>query len=264
MINTGARNSTIRVLPPDTSLTNKSISHVGFKGKETARQLTTPVTVKSFSQTLLHSFVFAANCSVNLLGRDLVIAMCPLSSNAALMNLSWNFRMVTPIAALPSLPAMTPPSSRLLSNALWHAPLLTFTGLKWTLTPAVGSNWSALGLFWLPWVRNLRSYDMVSDCMHCALYYDRSGNEIYGEAFQENENSTWELNIGDLFVGKPGVAFSVSLTPEQLKWYMIANPPDPSTPPCHPCVSLMVSPWHTAKDLGPFVLACTQATDWQN
>ncbi|XP_061696226.1 uncharacterized protein LOC133511370 isoform X5 [Syngnathoides biaculeatus] len=40
--NDGARHSTITALPPDTSLTRKTISLVGFKGEETALQLTTP------------------------------------------------------------------------------------------------------------------------------------------------------------------------------------------------------------------------------
>ncbi|XP_061679661.1 uncharacterized protein LOC133502647 [Syngnathoides biaculeatus] len=70
--------------------------------------------------------------------------------------------------------------------------------------------------------------------------------------------------MGDLFVGKPAVVFSVFLTPEQLEWYKLADPSDPSMPPCHPHVSLMVSPQHTAKDHGPFVLTCTEARDWQN
>ncbi|XP_077399161.1 ankyrin repeat domain-containing protein 6 isoform X7 [Vanacampus margaritifer] len=53
------------------------------------------------------------------------------------MDLSWNFRMITPTAALSPVP---PPSARLLNNALWHAPLPTSTGKEWILTPVIGSN----------------------------------------------------------------------------------------------------------------------------
>ncbi|XP_061696223.1 uncharacterized protein LOC133511370 isoform X2 [Syngnathoides biaculeatus] len=106
--NDGARHSTITALPPDTSLTRKTISLVGFK--------------------------------------EISSSPRALSSNAALMDLSWNFRMVTRTAALPPLPPVPPPSFRLLNNALWHAPLLTSIGQEWILTPVVGSRLSTFGL----------------------------------------------------------------------------------------------------------------------
>lgn len=263
MIDTGARHSTIMVLPPDISLTDKSISLVGFKGEETALRLTTPVTVQCFSQTLLHSFVFAPNCPVNLLGRDLLTATCPLikcrPDGLILEFPDGNTHCCSAASA---------------SNGISQFPIVeqrpvacATADIYWAKVDTDSSGWLEAERFWtlwLPWVRNLRSYDMVSDCMHCTLCYDRSGDEIYSEAFREIENNTWELTTGDLFAGKPGVAFSVALTAGQLKWYTMANPPDPSMPPCNPHVSLMISPRHTAKDLGPFVLACTQATDWQD
>ncbi|XP_061615546.1 uncharacterized protein LOC133470776 isoform X3 [Phyllopteryx taeniolatus] len=240
MVDTGARHSTVITLPPERSLTAKGISLVGFRGEETILHMTTPVHTQCFTQTLLHSFVYAPNCPVNLLGRGLLIKTAPTipcSPGGLILQFpdghiyccsgddTSNIYMQDSERQLPSMTCAT-------ADIYWakmdtDSPGRTEAETFWTQ--------------WSPWVRHLRPYDMVSDCMHCTLYYDRTGDEVYSEAFQNVEGNIWELQMGDLFVGKP----------------------DPTVPPCHPHVSLMVSPQHTAKDLGPFVLSCTRAIDWQ-
>ncbi|XP_061703490.1 LOW QUALITY PROTEIN: uncharacterized protein LOC133515222 [Syngnathoides biaculeatus] len=226
--NDGARDSTITTLPPDTSLTRKTISLVGFK--------------------------------VNLLGRDLLIGTCPLikcSPDGLILEFPDGNTYCCSAASASGANSQFP--------LVEQRPVACATAdIYWVRVDIDSSGWLEAEHFGLSGHLGSLISDMVTDCMHCTLYYDRSGEEIYSEAFQDIDNNIWELNMGDLFVGKPGVAFSVFLTPEQLEWYKMADPPDPSMPPCHPHVSLMVSPQHTAKDLGPFVLTWTQATDWQN
>ncbi|XP_061619602.1 uncharacterized protein LOC133472567 isoform X7 [Phyllopteryx taeniolatus] len=237
MVDTGARHSTVITLPPESSLTAKGISLVGFRGEETILHMTTPVHTQCFTQTLLHSFVYAPNCPVNLLGRDLLIKTAPTilcSPDGLILQFpdghtyccsgddTSNIYMQDSERRLPSMTCAT-------------------ADIYWAKMATDSPGWTQAETFWTQW----------------------TGDEVYSEAFQNVEGNIWEPQMGDLFVGKPGVAFSISLTPEQQKWYMMTHPSDPTVPPCHPHVPLMVSPQHTAKDLGPFVLSCTQAIDWQ-
>ncbi|XP_061525970.1 uncharacterized protein LOC133398440 [Phycodurus eques] len=203
MVDTGARHSTVITLPPESSLTAKGISLVGFRGEETILHMSTPVPTQCFTETLLHSFVYATNCPVNLLGRDLLIKTAPTilcSPDGLILQFpdghtyccsgddTSNIYMQDSERQLPSMTCAT-------------------ADIYWAKMDTDSPGWTEAETFWTqwsPWVRHLRPYDMVSDCMHCTLYYDRTGDEVYSEAFQNVEGNIWELQMGDLFVGKPG------------------------------------------------------------
>uniref|UniRef100_A0A672HFB4 ribonuclease H n=1 Tax=Salarias fasciatus TaxID=181472 RepID=A0A672HFB4_SALFA len=78
MVDTGARYSSIHLLPPGASITPKTVSLTGFEGKPNDLHFLSPVTVTIASQIARHSFIFAPQCPINLLGRDLLIRLCPM------------------------------------------------------------------------------------------------------------------------------------------------------------------------------------------
>ncbi|XP_068173657.1 uncharacterized protein [Antennarius striatus] len=261
MVDTGARYSTIQRLPPGAYVTNDVIPLVGFKGEEIALPKTSSILVSAHNQLLTHSFILAPSSPANLLGRDLMCKLCPLIKCSA-----DGLQLMFPDGSSRLCLSATNPVNTMFPVHAKVAVVCMYADIFWVVMDTDAGQWTPVETFWTkwsPWVRHLRPYDLVSDALHCTLYYDRMEDTIFLGAFQEVEGLPWDLSLQDLYVGPQGVAWAVSLTPEQQKWYRMDDPPDPPMPPCYPHVSLAVSPKHTQKDLGPFVKACIDADDWK-
>ena len=260
MVDTGARYSTLTVLPPGASLSADTVNLTGFE----SLQLTNTLRLSFASQTLQHQFIYAPQCPVNLLGRDLLILLSPMikcsPDGLHLVFPNGHTYVCAASDAHAQLPVWT-------SSPADVEPRQPSADIYWAEIDITSPGWvDAHSVFvdWLPWFRHLQPYGAPIDCMHCTLYYDRNDDLCYRQKFEEIENTNWDIALGTIFAGPPGVAFQSHLTEDQLQWYMMSDPPDPTMPPCFPHVSLLISPSHTAKDLGPFVRACSAATDWQS
>ncbi|MGL5117874.1 MAG: reverse transcriptase domain-containing protein, partial [Plesiomonas shigelloides] len=107
----------------------------------------------------------------------------------------------------------------------------------------------------LPWIKDLAVFLPPIDPLHCTLYYDRTGDLLYQESFQQMEGHMWRLQGEGLFVGKQGVVAMIDLTPDQLLWYRM-------TKTATPHISLALHPGHEARELGGMTKTLKAARDW--
>ncbi|XP_061735441.1 uncharacterized protein LOC133538125 [Nerophis ophidion] len=112
-------------------------------------------------------------------------------------------------------------------------------------------------LTWKPWISQIHPYVAPPDPPHMTLFYDREDTQWYEEQFSRDiEGTNWALSTNNIYVAPIGVAAEVSLTPEQLQWYMMSDEASPH-------VSLALHPEHQAKELGSIVKTAQLQTDWQ-
>lgn len=98
-------------------------------------------------------------------------------------------------------------------------PLPTHADIYWAKLLDGGKGIAALYAEWQPFIHSICPYEPPPDPLHCTLYYDRTVDLVYREAFQEIEGNTWEFTSKDLFVGDIGVVSITSLTEGQSDWY---------------------------------------------
>ncbi|XP_029939577.1 uncharacterized protein LOC115382074 [Salarias fasciatus] len=243
------------------SITPKTVSLTGFEGKPNDLHFLSPVTVTIASQIARHSFIFAPQCPINLLGRDLLIRLCPMIKCTA-----DGMILIFPDGSTFHCSQQTDSMLMMEANEELPEPMRPLADVYWALidsaTPSWGSCVELLDL-WRPWIRSLRPYLLLVDPYHCTLFYDRNEDPVYADEFYKVAGRVWPLSIHQMYIGKPGVALGVTLTPTQRKWYQMEAPQDPGVLPCHPHISLLVAATHTAKDLGPFTKSCVEAPDWR-
>ncbi|TNN36913.1 hypothetical protein EYF80_052926 [Liparis tanakae] len=105
---------------------------------------------------------------------------------------------------------------------------------------------------WLPYIRALNpEYAVVQDPLHCTLHYDPQGvdeeyNTLWSSSMLHTEHG---LKLTEIYCGPEGVASEAHLNPQVAAWYHHREELHETAP--H--VSLMVSPEHLPKDLGPMV-----------
>ncbi|XP_062864415.1 protein NYNRIN-like [Trichomycterus rosablanca] len=102
---------------------------------------------------------------------------------------------------------------------------------------------------WKPWILSIGAYSPPIDPLHCTYNYLRTPDEQYQQAWEEEKEGHVELlEITDLYVGAAGVAASVSLSPDQLAWFVEAT-----GHPTVPHVTLAIGKGYEARSLGPMV-----------
>ncbi|XP_061666300.1 uncharacterized protein LOC133495540 [Syngnathoides biaculeatus] len=150
------------------------------------RLQSTPREPNQQSQTLLHSFVFAPNCPVNLLGRHFFIATCPLVK-CSLDGLILEFPDGNTYCC--SAPSASGATSQF--PLVEHCPVACPTAdIYWARVDIDSSGWLEAEHFWTlwsPWVRNLRSYDKEVTVETVNLWQDKSSPE---------EKSVWKSKGG--------------------------------------------------------------------
>lgn len=251
LVDTGATYSTLN--DPELCEQAKTpdiVSVVGFSGVKQNLPLSTPLLVSAGTQSTTHPFVLSKEVPVNLLGRDLLkkLGATILCESAGLT------------VRLPDGTAWT------CSNTSSHATQYLLRPIQpevadiyWALlcpdTPEHKGILSAF-LSWKPWTDALRPYVPPLDPLHVTLYYDRDSDEVYQEAFASClQDTRWSLTSTHIVVGPQGIALHVDLTSSQLEWYKMSDEAVPH-------ISLILSPSHQAKDLGPMVRSVMLAEDW--
>lgn len=75
LVDTGATYSTLRSTPNSETLSNHTVSGVGFSGVPMTLPFADPALTKLGKQTLKHRYVVSPQVPVNLMGRDLLVKL---------------------------------------------------------------------------------------------------------------------------------------------------------------------------------------------
>nr|XP_049617673.1 uncharacterized protein LOC125992617 [Syngnathus scovelli] len=253
MLDTGARYSTICELPPRLGVTNHTVTLVGFSGLPDSLPLTGPAIVEVGKQRLEHSFVFSSKCPLNLMGRDLLI-----KCGACIWCTTKGLQVTFPDGTKYECAHWSGKAYAMLSTYP-TAEQEQYADIYWAvLNPESPAEVGVRALFqlWSPWLLTLYPFDQPADPLHCTLYYDRTSNLVYQEAFAKQiEGHQWKLVSDFVYITIKGIAAHVSLTPEQGDWYEMSAFAEPH-------ITLAIGAQHQAKDLGPMVKQCVQVKDW--
>lgn len=226
--------------------------------------MTEPTTVQFACQKLRHSFVYAPDCPVNLMGRDLLIVSCPMiQCSPDGLLLCFPDGSTYHCSAYTCQEGLFPVFDASVEEQ--DTPVNPYADIYWAAVSESSHTWLAATevlAAWKPWFLSLRPYFPPVDPYHCMLYYDRNGDICYEDSFTQIEGSEWDLSLGYMYVGPAGIAYEVALTGEQQLWYRMTDPSDPTVASYAPHITLLVAADHSAKDLGPMVLSCGHACDW--
>ncbi|KAL3968317.1 cyclic AMP-dependent transcription factor ATF-6 beta [Sarotherodon galilaeus] len=239
LVDTGATYSTLRTTPNSATISNHTVSVMGFSGIPMTLPLTDPALTKLGKQTLRHRYVVSPQVPVNLMGRDLLIKLgATIMCSADGLTVSLPGGMSLPCLEINSK------NQYLLQNCE---------------PPPADIYWGRLveeGILeqyqqWRPWIMSLAVYSSPRDPFHVTLFYDRDDDDVYREAFQsELEGQTWNVQTQNIYVGPEGVAAVVKLTDEQLSWYNMGSDSAPH-------ITLAVHEGHQAKELGTMAFTMT-------
>nr|XP_015797242.2 uncharacterized protein LOC107373618 [Nothobranchius furzeri] len=251
LVDTGATHSTIQSAPANKT-SNRHTTVMGFSGEPQTLPYTLPLPTKVGEQTVFHSYVYSPSVPVNLLGRDLLIKL-----GATILCSPNGLTVTLPEGTVLPCDGSMMPEGIYLAQTLPSIP--DSADIYWALLDP--ENPQAPGIVsayqqWRPWLCQVRPYVPPPDPPHVTLFYDRQDTNWYQQAFQNScEGNAWEIRVSDIFVAPEGVAAAVSLTPDQLPWYMMADEAVPH-------VSLALHPSHQAKELGGMVKRSLATTDW--
>lgn len=131
------------------------------------------------TQSITRPFVVASAASANLLGRDLLIklgASIKCGPDSLVVQLPDGTAMNCGLA--------TTSHSQCVMQPVHPEHAGIYRGLIEPETPGGAGVLSAY-LRWKPWISALEPYAPTTDPLHITLLYDRKGDEVYQEHFQE-------------------------------------------------------------------------------
>lgn len=245
LVDTGATYSTLRQRPSSATLSNHTVSVVGFSGVPMTLPMTNPALTELGKQTLKHKYVVSPHVPVNLMGRDLLIKL------GATIMCSADGLTVT----LPGGKQFLCLGSHSKNQYLLQDCEQSTADIYWGRL--VDEDILRQYQQWKPWIMAFAVYSPPRDPYHVTLYYDRDDDEIYRDHFQsELEGQTWNVCSQNIYVGPEGVAAAVKLTEEQRPWFNMG-------PDSVPHITLAVHEGHQAKEMGTMVRRALDEACWQ-
>ncbi|KAL4008754.1 hypothetical protein ACER0C_002606 [Sarotherodon galilaeus] len=245
LVDTGATYSTLRDTPDCATLSNSTVSVVGFSGIPMTLPLTDPALTQLGKQTLKHQYVVSPQVPVNLMGRDLLVKLgATIMCSADGLTVTLPGGKEFPCLGSPSMTQyLVRDSEQSTADIYWGR--LVEEGILRTYQQ------------WRPWIMSLAVYSEPRDPYHVTLFYDKEEDDTYREQFESDlEGETWNVKTHNIYVGPEGVAAAVKLTDEQLPWYNVGEDSAPH-------ITLAVHVGHEARELGPMVKRALDNSWWQ-
>ncbi|KAL4001337.1 Fc receptor-like protein [Sarotherodon galilaeus] len=246
LVDTGATYSTLRTTPNSATLSNHTVTVVGFSGVPMTLPLTDPALTKLGKQTLKHQYVVSPQVPVNLMGRDLLVklgATIMCSADGLTVSLPGGKEFPC-LGTLSKNQYLVQDSDQATADIYWGRLVEDGILRQYQL--------------WKPWIMSLAVYTPPRDPYHVTLFYDRDDDDTYRESFQSDlEGQIWNVRSHNIYVGPEGVAAAVKLTDEQLPWYEMGSDSAPH-------VTLAVHVGHQAREMGPMVKRALDNAWWQS
>ncbi|KAL4005223.1 hypothetical protein ACER0C_004936 [Sarotherodon galilaeus] len=246
LVDTGATYSTLRDTPNSATLSNHTVTVVGFSGVPMTLPLTDPALTKLGKQTLKHQYVVSPQVPVNLMGRDLLVklgATIMCSADGLTVSLPGGKEFPC-LGTFSKNQYLVQDSEQATADIYWGRLVEDGILRQYQL--------------WRPWIMSLAVYTPPRDPYHVTLFYDRDDDDTYRESFQSDlEGQIWNVRSHNIYVGPEGVAAAVKLTDEQLPWYEMGSDSAPH-------VTLAVHIGHQAREMGPMVKRALDNAWWQS
>ncbi|KAL4009592.1 hypothetical protein ACER0C_003444 [Sarotherodon galilaeus] len=246
LVDTGATYSTLRTTPNSATLSNHTVTVVGFSGVPMTLPLTDPALTKLGKQTLKHQYVVSPQVPVNLMGRDLLVklgATIMCSADGLTVSLPGGKEFPC-LGTFSKNQYLVQDSDQATADIYWGRLVEDGILRQYQL--------------WKPWIMSLAVYTPPRDPYHVTLFYDRDDDDTYRENFQSDlEGQIWNVRSHNIYVGPEGVAAAVKLTDEQLPWYEMGSDSAPH-------VTLAVHVGHQAREMGPMVKRALDNAWWQS
>ena len=230
LVDSGATHSVIKHSElPDCKLSGRFVFSVGAGGVTCKERFTKPVACSDNEGlfNIKHSFLLSPVCPINLIGRDLIVAL-----GLSLISTPEGLEVVK------TSPQMSMGIDNQLYIYQWWYP---YNQASQLLVPA-RCAFSAEGADF-----------MKPEHLHCTAAVLTEPNTEYEEDFLYEVND--EITVECWYWSSMRCAVSVCLTPRQSKYYNIKD--------ADAHISLSKAPTDRWRDLGPFVRECNQMTDWQ-
>ena len=209
---------------------------------------TTPLNFDILEQRGSHSFLYAPACPINLLGRDLLGSLrITLACDLGGITLYHPLNPAPQDAHMCMLVDDPRPETHEDTTIYWQE----LSGAAQTI-PGLADTYGS----WKIWIQKMGDYNDLLDPLHCSLHITHDQDLPYEEPWYDHKEGKLEdLECGDIYLGPEGVASEVYHTPEQLSWFRLG-------PDSVPHVSLLVSPGHRPKQLGPMVKRAQAVSQW--
>lgn len=245
LVDTGATYSTLRTTPSSATLSDHTVSVVGFPGIPMTLPLSHPALTKLGKQTLKHRYLISPQVPVNLMGRNLLIKL-----GAAIMCSADGLTVTLPGGTQLACLGATSKNQYLVQDC---EPATADIYWGWLIEDGILRQYQ----LWRPWIMSLAVYSPPRDPYHVTLFYDRENDDVYREQFEsELEGQTWNMGSHNIYVGPEGVAAAVKLMDEQLPaWNMGSD--------SAPHITLAVHDGHQAKEVGSMVKRALDNAWWQ-
>ncbi|XP_065328147.1 uncharacterized protein LOC135933842 [Pelmatolapia mariae] len=246
LVDTGATYSTLISTPNSATISDHTVSVVGFSGVPMTLPLTDPALTELGKQTLKHRYVVSPQVPVNLMGRDLLVklgATITCSADGLTVTLPGGNQFPC-LGTLTKTQYLIQDSEQATADIYWGRLVEDGILRQYEL--------------WRPWIMSLAVYTPPRDPYHVTLFYDRDDDDTYRENFENDlEGQIWSVRCHNIYVGPEGVAAAAKLTEEQLLWYEMGSDSAPH-------VTLAVHVGHQARELGPMVRRALDNSWWQS
>ncbi|XP_065327540.1 uncharacterized protein LOC135933327 [Pelmatolapia mariae] len=245
LVDTGATYSTLISTPNSATISDHTVSVVGFSGVPMTLPLTDPALTELGRQTLKHRYVVSPQVPVNLMGRDLLVklgATITCSADGLTVTLPGGNQFPC-LGTHTKTQYLLQDSEQATADIYWGRLVEDDILRQYEL--------------WRPWIMSLAVYTPPRDPYHVTLFYDRDDDDTYRENFENDlEGQIWSVRCHNIYVGPEGVAAAAKLTEEQLLWYEMGSDSAPH-------VTLAVHVGHQARELGPMVKRALDNSWWQ-
>lgn len=200
---------------PSFPLSCDSVTVTGYSGRAQKQLFTKALAVVCNGQSLYQQFLFASDCPVNLMGRDL------------LTKLRFNI-LCTPDGLQLQTPSEPVPAS---ARIFYLAPSegspeegpTTIFWLRLTSTELDTPQVQRLYLAWKTLLNTLMPYRPPADPLHCTFNYLTREDEVYEDGLKERMFDNDCVKIANIYAGPEGVAACVVHTPQQQQWYALGG-----------------------------------------
>uniref|UniRef100_A0A4W5Q2K7 ribonuclease H n=1 Tax=Hucho hucho TaxID=62062 RepID=A0A4W5Q2K7_9TELE len=248
LIDTGCTWSSVQASYP---LTNKTQAFSGVSGTIMRKPFTVPLEVYWDDQKVTHRFLYNPECSIGLMGRDLLSKLgCSIYCNDKGLHAT----TMPPCELMPIIMENFSDPPRMLYLGESQDEMEPDTYVYWLKlldsdpdTPRVCRVFQ----MWKPWIQTLNAYYPPDDPPHVTMNYSKEKDDIYDEAWYEDMNDRRPIvHSNHMYVLKEGVATSCMMMDGDVdlreKWFTMDSDSTPH-------ITLMIGFGYEARSLGPAV-----------